>query len=88
MKTTSIDDFKYALGFVDSFSRLGAVYLLGTRAEVETKLLRFKAEFGKPCKIVTDYAKEFNMEISRTFVYSEELVRSLFVNTLQNKTVE
>ena len=27
VNTTSIDDFKYALGIVDSLSRLGAVYL-------------------------------------------------------------
>ena len=32
VNTTSIVDFKYALGFVDSFSRLDAVYLLRTRA--------------------------------------------------------
>ena len=55
----SIDEFKYALGFVDSFSRLGAVYLLRTKTEVGTKLLKFIAELGKPRKIVTDNAKEF-----------------------------
>ena len=46
VNTTSIDIFKHALGFVGSFSRLGAVYLLRTRAEVGTKLLRFEAEIG------------------------------------------
>ena len=51
MKTMSIDVFKYALGFVDSFSRLGAVYLLGIRAEIET--IAFEG------KIVTDTAREF-----------------------------
>ena len=62
VNTTSIDDFKYALGFVDSFSRLGAVYLLRTRTEVGTKLLKVIAELGKPRKIVTDNAKEFKFE--------------------------
>ena len=57
--TTSLDDFKYALGFVDSFSRLGAVYLLRTPAVVGTKLLSFIAELGKHRKIVTDNGKEF-----------------------------
>ena len=55
----SIDEFKNVLGFVDSFSRLGAVYLLRTKSEVGTKLLKFIAELGKPRKIVTDNAKEF-----------------------------
>ena len=63
VKTVSIDEFKYALGFVDSFSRLGAVYLLGTKTEVGTKLLKFIAELGKPRKIVTDNAKEFKFGI-------------------------
>ena len=39
--------------------RLGAVYLLGIRAEVGKKLLKFIAELGKPQKIVTDNAEEF-----------------------------
>ena len=59
VNTASIDEFKYALGFIDSFSRLGAVYLLRTRTEVGTKLLKFIAELGKPREIVTDNAKEF-----------------------------
>ena len=59
VNTTSIDDFKYPLGFIISFSRLGAVYPLRTRAEAKTTLLRFKAELGKPGKFVTDNAKEF-----------------------------
>ena len=57
--TTSIDNFKYALGFVDSFNRLGAVYLKRTRAEVGRKLPRFIAEPGKSRKFVTDNAEEF-----------------------------
>ena len=61
VNTTSIDVFKYALGFVDSFSRLGAVYLLRTRTKVGTKLLRLIAELGKPRIIVTDNAKEFKL---------------------------
>ena len=36
VNTASIDEFKYALGFVDNFSKLGAVYLLRTRTEVGT----------------------------------------------------
>ena len=59
VNTTSIDDFKYALGFVDSFSILGAVHLLSTRAEVGAKRLRFIAELGKPHKMVTDNSEVF-----------------------------
>ena len=62
VNTMSTDEFKYALGFVDSFSRLGAVYLLRTKTEVGTKLLKFIAELGKPRKIVTDNANEFKFE--------------------------
>ena len=59
VNTRSIDDFKYALEFVDSFSRLGAVHLLRTRTEVGPKLLKYIVELGKSRKIVTDKAKEF-----------------------------
>ena len=76
--TTSIDDFKHALGFVDSFSRLGAVYLLRTGTEVGINILRFIADLGKPRKIlitVTDDAKENLERIGKpgSFVYSEKL---------------
>ena len=62
VNTTSLDDFKYAIGFVDNFRRLGAVYLLRTRAEAGTELSRFIAELGKPRKVVTDNAKEFQFK--------------------------
>ena len=55
----SVDRFKYALAFVDSFSRLGAVYLLKSKDEVAPKLELFLAELGKPRRIVSDNAKEF-----------------------------
>ena len=43
----SVDGFRYALAFVDSFSRLGAVYLLKSKDEVGPKLELFLAELGK-----------------------------------------
>ena len=55
----SVDGFKYALAFVDSFNRLGAVYLLKSKDEVSPKLELSLAELGKPRKIVSDNAKEF-----------------------------
>ena len=55
----SVDGFKYALAFVDSFSRLGAVYLLKSKDEVARKLELFLAELRKPRKIVSDNPKEF-----------------------------
>ena len=55
----SVDGFKHALAFVDSFSRLGAVYLLKSKDEVAPKLELFLAELGKPRRIVGDNAKEF-----------------------------
>ena len=47
------------MAFVDSFSRLGAVYLLKSKDEVARKLELFLAELRKPRKIVSDNAKEF-----------------------------
>ena len=47
------------MAFVDSFSRLGAVYLLRSKAEVAMELEVFLAELGTPSTIVSDNAKEF-----------------------------
>ena len=55
----SVDGFKNALAFFDSFSRLGAAYLLKSKDEVAPKLELFLAVLGKPRKIVSDNAKDF-----------------------------
>ena len=55
----TLDGFKHALTFVDSVSRLGAVYWLESKDEVAQKLELFLAELGKPRKIVSDGVKEF-----------------------------
>ena len=49
------------MAFVDSFSRLGAVYLLKSKDEVSTKLETVLAELGKPRKNLSDNAKEFKI---------------------------
>ena len=54
----SVNGFKYALSFVDSFSRLDAVYLLKSEDEVALKLEHI-LELGKPREIVSGNAKEF-----------------------------
>ena len=55
----SVDGFKYASAFVDSFNRLGAVYLLKSKDEVAPKLELFLTKLGKPRRIVSDNANEF-----------------------------
>ena len=54
----SVDGFKFALAFVDSFRRLGAIFLLKCQNELALKLDIFLVR-GKPREIVSDNAKEF-----------------------------
>ncbi len=55
----SLDGHKYAIGFVDSFSRYAKVYFMKSREEVLEKFQQFCADLGKPQTLVSDGAKEF-----------------------------
>jgi hypothetical protein len=57
--TVSRDGHKYAIGFIDSWSRFVTVYMMKTRDEVPEKIERYFSEIGTPETLVTDGAKEF-----------------------------
>ena len=82
VKTMSIDNFKYPLGFVDSFSRLGAVYILRTRAEAGIKLSKSIDELEKLRTNVTDNNKEFKLVTFADICLHMESIRSLLLNIL------
>ena len=55
----SYDGFRYAVGFIDSFSRFGAVYPMKTKDEVVSKLQQYIIDVGTPRTLVSDGALEF-----------------------------
>ena len=60
----SVDGFRYAVGFVDSWSRYGTVYFMRSRDQCFSKFQLFVADVGKPRLLVSDGAKEY---LSREF---------------------
>ena len=56
----AVDGHRYAIGFVDSFSRYQKVYFLKTRDDAIKKVRQFFADIGKPGTLVCDGAGEFN----------------------------
>ena len=60
IKPEVIDGHRYAIGFVDSFSRYQKVYFLKTRDDAIEKVRQFFADIGKPGTLVCDGADEFN----------------------------
>jgi hypothetical protein len=69
IETESRDGHKYAIGFVDSWSRYVTVYFMKTRDEVPDKIEKYFAEVGTPKTLVTDGAREF------TSRYMEQMCR-------------
>ena len=55
----SHEGFRYAVGFIDSYSRFGAVYPMKSKDEVTAKLQRFIIDVGRPGTLVSDGALEF-----------------------------
>ena len=55
----SHDGFRYAVGFIDSYSRFRAVYPMKSKDEVMTKLQQFIVDVGKPKVLGSDGALEF-----------------------------
>ena len=53
------DGHKYAIGFVDSFSRYVRVYFMKSRDETLEKFQQFCADVGQPLTSVSDDAKEY-----------------------------
>ena len=55
----SYEGFRYAIGFVDSYSRYVVMYPMRTRDEVIEKLELFIADVGSPGTLVSDGAQEY-----------------------------
>ena len=55
----AVDGHKYAIGFVDSFSRYCRVYFMKSRDETLEKFQQFCADVGQPLTLVSDGAKEY-----------------------------
>ena len=55
----AVDGHKYAIGFVDSFSRYYRVYFMKSREEPLEKFQQFCADVGQPLTLVSDGAKEY-----------------------------
>ena len=55
----SHEGFRYAVGFIDKYSRFGAVYPMKSKNEVTAKLQRFIIDVGRPVTFVSDGALEF-----------------------------
>ena len=56
----AVDSHKYAIGFVDSFSRFCSVYFMKSRDETVEKFQQFCAVVGQPLTLVSDGAKLSN----------------------------
>ena len=61
----SHEGFRYAVGFIDSYSRFGAVYPMKSKDEVAAKLQEFIINVGKPSVLVSDGALEFKSKLFR-----------------------
>ena len=55
----SHEGFRYAVAFIDSYSRFGAVYPMKSNDEVTAKLQQFIIDVGRPGTLVSDGALEF-----------------------------
>lgn len=64
---------RYGIGFIDSFSRYAAVYLMRTRDECISKFQQFIADVGHPRTLVTDGAKEFTSRAFADFCREQKI---------------
>ena len=63
----AVDGHKYAIGFVDSFSRYCWVYFMKSRDETLEKFQQFCAGVGQPLTLVSNGAKEYIANEFRKF---------------------
>ena len=56
----AVDGHRYAIGFVDSFSRYQKLYFLRSRDEAIDKVEQFFADIGQPGTLVCDGAGEYD----------------------------
>ena len=66
----SHEGFRYAVGFNDSYSRFGAVYLMTSKDEVTAKLQRFIIDVGRRGTLLSDGALEFKSKQFNDFCTS------------------
>ena len=55
----SHEGFRYAVGFIDSYSCFGAVYSMKSKDEVTAKLQQFNIDVGRPATLASNEALEF-----------------------------
>ena len=86
----SHEGFRYAVGFIDSYSRSGAVYPMKSKDEVTAKLQRFIIDAGQPGTLVSDGALEFNSSQSSSVTCAHPMAsnRSSLLPTHQKKTAK
>ena len=65
----AVDGHKYAIGFIDSYTRMVKVHIMESREEVLQKTKRYFAEVGALKTLVTDGAKEFVLRDMRALCY-------------------
>lgn len=63
IQQTSHEGYRYAIGFIDSFSRYAVVYPMRSREEVPEKLEQFFADVGTPKTLVSDGALEYKSKL-------------------------
>ena len=67
----SCEGYRYAIAFVDSFSRYGTVYCIKSRDETFQKFQQFVADVGIPRRLVCDNAKEYKSKALQEFCNSK-----------------
>ena len=69
----SINGYKYAIGFVDSFSRYITVYPMVGKDKVLENVKQFVADMGKPGTLVSDNGQEFISNAMREYCRNKEI---------------
>ena len=64
----AVNGHKYAIGFVDSFSRYCRVYFMKSSDEILENFQQFCADVGQPLNLVSDGLKEFIANDFKKFV--------------------
>ena len=62
LQQESHEGFRYAVGFIDSYGRFGAVYLMKSKCEVTAKLQPFIIDVGKPGTLASDSSSRIQVK--------------------------
>ena len=75
MPTTFLGGQHFAISFVDSFSRFGAVYFMKSKSESLQKIKVFRAQVGRPKLLPTDNGTEYTGKIYVYFCIQKGIKR-------------